>query len=403
METRWPEGKFIVYCSRIDRAREIAERIGCTVYYSAVDTAEGKNGRVEVWRREGGVIVETNALGVGLDIPDVRGVVHAGLPYKLRDYIQESGRAGRDGQESEAVIVYGGSQVGRRRQQEVAATGSTGATGATRLDPRVADMAEFVREDEWGPGCRRIVTDLVMDGRDDRTACEEGEVLCDLCDRRMAAEEEARRRRRGDGNAEEAAAYEAFKAAQRTNEWAREEERRRVREERAELEQFQDDLAFWSRTCVICWERREQRAFAGHELEECPYWQRQRQAWKEQIEVEKEIKDQMWGKRRLERYSGCFGCGVPQLVCNRWRTADEDEGTFVEDRGKECQFAGVVIRVVGAVIAIEEGKGLAREIDELRGIADPYVWMGKKRDWGGIESNWLCWVFFRCCRVLEKL
>ena len=267
-----------MYCLRIDRAREVAEQIGCTVYYSAVDTAEGKNERVEAWRREGGVIVATNALGVGLDIPDVRGIIHAGLPYKLRDYIQESGRAGRDGQESKAVIVYGSRQVGRRRQPEVAAIGSTrsteatgatgatgttgateateamgatgatgategteamgatGATGGARLDPRVADMAEFVCEDEWGPGCRRIVTDLVIDGRDDRTACEEGEVLCDLCGRCVAAEEEARRRQREEGNKASAAAYKAFEAAQRTNEWAREEERRRVRAERAELE-----------------------------------------------------------------------------------------------------------------------------------------------------------------------
>ena len=283
MEIRWPQGKFIVYCLRIDRAREVAEQIGCTVYYSAVDTAEGKNGRVEAWRREGGVIVITNALGVGLDIPDVRGIIHTGLPYKLQDYIQESGRAGRDKQESKAVIIYGSRQVGRRRQPEVAAMGSTGATGTigaigatgatgatgttgttegteamgatgatgategteamgatgptggARLDPRVADMAEFVCEDKWGPGCRRIVTDLVIDGRDDCTACEEGEISCDLYGRRVAAEEEARRQRREEGNKASAAAYKAFEAAQRTNEWAQEEERRWVQAERAEL------------------------------------------------------------------------------------------------------------------------------------------------------------------------
>ena len=42
-------------------------------------------------------MVATNAMGVGLDVPDVRGVVHAGAPHRLRDYAQESGREGVTG------------------------------------------------------------------------------------------------------------------------------------------------------------------------------------------------------------------------------------------------------------------------------------------------------------------
>ncbi len=51
------------------------------------------------------MIVATSALGAGVDIPDVRLVVHIGLPRSLRDFVQESGRAGRDGQASRSVIV----------------------------------------------------------------------------------------------------------------------------------------------------------------------------------------------------------------------------------------------------------------------------------------------------------
>lgn len=48
-------------------------------------------------RYEGGLIVAINALGMGMDVLDVRLVVHAGMPRQLRNFVQESGRAGRDG------------------------------------------------------------------------------------------------------------------------------------------------------------------------------------------------------------------------------------------------------------------------------------------------------------------
>ncbi len=56
---------------------------------------------------EGRVIVATNALGLGIDVPDIRVVVHIGFirNLKLKNYSQESGRAGRDGGRSEAIII----------------------------------------------------------------------------------------------------------------------------------------------------------------------------------------------------------------------------------------------------------------------------------------------------------
>jgi superfamily II DNA helicase RecQ len=53
------------------------------------------------------VICATNALGLGVDIPDIRVVIYAGQPQKLRDYAQESGQARRDKESSKAIIVCG--------------------------------------------------------------------------------------------------------------------------------------------------------------------------------------------------------------------------------------------------------------------------------------------------------
>jgi superfamily II DNA helicase RecQ len=80
--------------------------LNCHMYYAEVGSAKEKDEIQQQWSSGNGrVVVASNAFGLGIDQPNVRAVVHVGPIHKLQDYGQESGRGGRDGQRSEAIIL----------------------------------------------------------------------------------------------------------------------------------------------------------------------------------------------------------------------------------------------------------------------------------------------------------
>lgn len=106
---RHQEGKVIVYGGTIKRVEGIAKKLGCPAYWRGAGDGKAKAQMVEEWMSsrggESGWITATNALGLGVDDPNVRLVVHADMPRQLVNFVQESGRGGRDGQRSESVVV----------------------------------------------------------------------------------------------------------------------------------------------------------------------------------------------------------------------------------------------------------------------------------------------------------
>lgn len=99
-------GQIVVYCRSITQCKRLGKVLQCPIYFREVGSADEKKEilkkLVEYQER---VFVATNALGLGIDAPYIRVVVHVGVRSKIRDYGQESGRAGRDGHKSEAIVL----------------------------------------------------------------------------------------------------------------------------------------------------------------------------------------------------------------------------------------------------------------------------------------------------------
>ena len=105
------DGSTIVYTSTRRAAQEVAaflQERGAEVllYHAGLSDAARKQAQDAFMERPNGLIVATNAFGMGIDKPDVRWVVHFNLPRSLEAYYQEAGRAGRDGAEAQCVLLF---------------------------------------------------------------------------------------------------------------------------------------------------------------------------------------------------------------------------------------------------------------------------------------------------------
>jgi len=144
---------------------------------------EEKEAVIQDWVKRSGAIVATSALGVGLDIPDIRLVIHAGCPRSLRDFVQESGRGGRDGQTCKSIVIsrLAGSKGSKGPSSKGCNNpGSKGSRspGFNLAIPEEEDILDYIQDSVL---CRRTILSRVIDGRMDRTSCEGDEALCDLC------------------------------------------------------------------------------------------------------------------------------------------------------------------------------------------------------------------------------
>ncbi|MFA3919126.1 RecQ family ATP-dependent DNA helicase [Ruegeria hyattellae] len=109
----------VIYCA----TRKETERVAEFLKSQGMDAAHfhaglGSDDKHDVQERfrvgDLRVIAATNAFGMGIDKPDIRLVVHADIPGSLENYLQEAGRAGRDREIADCVLLYAGDDVERQ-------------------------------------------------------------------------------------------------------------------------------------------------------------------------------------------------------------------------------------------------------------------------------------------------
>ena len=145
----------IVYVRTRDKTERtaawlIGQGIPALPYHAGLDARTRAANQDAFVKSEETVMAATIAFGMGIDKPDVRFVVHLGLPDSIEQYYQETGRAGRDGEASVAFMLYGAEDIGRLRSQ-IDAQGTGDAK--KRIDhQRLNALIGFCET----TGCRRI-------------------------------------------------------------------------------------------------------------------------------------------------------------------------------------------------------------------------------------------------------
>ena len=106
----------IIYCAtraRVERVCQLLQSRGvpATRYHAGLSEEERRQNQDDFLYDSSPIMVASNAFGMGIDKSNVRFVLHCGMPKNVESYYQEAGRAGRDGEPADCLLLYGGRDV----------------------------------------------------------------------------------------------------------------------------------------------------------------------------------------------------------------------------------------------------------------------------------------------------
>ena len=383
-QDRYPDGKIFVYCMSVRQVEQLAARLNCPAYHRHVD---GKADAFAAIMGPGGAVaVATNALGLGVDLPNIRAVIHVDGFRSLRDFGQESGRAGRDGLASESIVI-----------------------GPVRppADPAVAIWMA-------GQQCCRQIMDQYLDGDPTRIACQADEEACWVCrplDPSMASSPSIASNLSIASSLSIASRLSIASSPSITSSSSvasrsviassaviakslppdqglristpttlRQHVQQRIRTEAAEVAGFTKAMQAWIGICPLC---RISGYDNEHLLADCSRPEPIVQSVQNNV-------SQMLQCIRYAPYSACYDCGQPQWTCLRF--ISDGNGGWIRQAEDLCEGHGVIVGVIITAISAMPAWGASfiqrmeqEQVDTTSATAVGQ-WLGQKIRWSHHEA-----------------
>ncbi len=288
MKEMKPGQKILIYGRYTTACQSLAQRLNAKVYHAK---EQDKDKILREW--EDGVsqvLVATGALGAGVDVKDICLVLHDGEPWGMTEFQQESGRGGRNGEETECVIVMTHGNYARLQR-----------TDPDTLSDEQAAMREFIIT----PDCRRKISTKYFDGT--IQSCKDSDSsVCDNCRAGFLQTEEGNNKRL-------AMDYDRGEELKRRKYGERvEAQTQSIRVEGSRQAYLTSMLVRLQDICPVCWLSKGQDD-ASHAFESC--------------HILSEMLGQPYqGFRRgimFKDNTCCFTCGQPGDMCKEYSTGQE--------------------------------------------------------------------------------